>query len=102
MSVTRYTEKSMTDKIKSYIGLAQRAGCVLYGEDIICEKKKQAKVVLVSSEASDKYKERILAKLSDRPVFVVDGLCQALHRDGVNAVAVSNDGLANAIISLLR
>lgn len=92
----------MTDKLKSYIGLAQRAGCVLYGEDIIREKKKQAKVVLLSADASDKYKERMLTKLSDRPVYVVDGLCEALHRDGVNAVAVSNDGLANAIISLLR
>ena len=92
----------MTDKLKSYIGLAQRAGCVLYGEDIICEMKKQAKVVLLSADASDKYKERMLTKLSDRPVYVVDGLCEALHRDGVNAVAVSNDGLANAIISLLR
>lgn len=92
----------MIDKLKSYIGLAQRAGCVLYGEDIICEKKKQAKVVLLSADASDKYKERMLTKLSDRPVYVVDGLCEALHRDGVNAVAVSNDGLANAIISLLR
>ena len=92
----------MTDKLKSYIGLAQRAGCVLYGEDIICEEKKQAKVVLLSADASDKYKERMLTKLSDRPVYVVDGLCEALHRDGVNAVAVSNDGLANAIISLLR
>lgn len=33
----------MTDKLKSYIGLAQRAGCVLYGEDIICEKKNRRK-----------------------------------------------------------
>ena len=95
-------EKSTSDKLKSYIGLAQRAGGVVYGEDSICEKKKQAKLLLIASDASDKYKERMLTKLSDRPVYVVDGLCEALHRDGVNAVAVSNDGLANAIISLLR
>ena len=95
-------EKSTSNKLKSYIGLAQRAGGVVYGEDSICEKKKQAKVLLIASDASDKYKERMLTKLSDRPVYVVDGLCEALHRDAVNAVAVSNDGLANAIISLLR
>lgn len=52
----------MTDKIKAYIGLAQRANAVLYGEDIICEKKRLAKVVLVSSTAGDKYRDRIAKK----------------------------------------
>lgn len=92
----------MTDKIKAYIGLAQRANAVLYGEDIICEKKRLAKVVLVSSAAGDKYRDRIAKKMSDCPVFEVDNLCEALHRDGVKSIAVSNEALANAIISLLR
>ena len=52
-------------KIGAYVGLAQRSGSVLYGEDIICEKIHLAKVVLVSSSASDKYKERILRKISE-------------------------------------
>lgn len=92
----------MNEKIKSYLGLAQRANAVLYGEDIICEKLKLAKVVLISSASTDKYKERIANKTSDRPTFIVDGLCEALHRQGVNAVAVTNPSLANAIINLLR
>ena len=32
-------------KISAYVGLAQRSGSVLYGEDIICEKKNLVKVV---------------------------------------------------------
>lgn len=92
----------MTEKIKAYIGLAQRANAVLYGEDIICEKKRLAKVVLVSSAATDKYKERIANKTFDCPTFVVDNLCEALHRDGVKSIAVTNEALANAIINILR
>ena len=74
----------------------------MYGEDIICEKKRLAKVVLVSSNAGDKYSDRIAKKMADCPVFIVDNLCEALHRDGVKSIAVSNEALANAIISLLR
>lgn len=92
----------MTDKIKAYIGLAQRANAVLYGEDIIFEKKRLAKVILVSSAASDKYKERIANKTFDCQTFVVDNLCEALHRDGVKSIAVTNEALANAIINILR
>lgn len=92
----------MTDKIKAYIGLAQRANAVLYGEDIICEKKSLAKVILVSSQAGDKYKDRIANKTFDCPMFVIDNLCEALHRDGVKSIAITNEALANAIISGLR
>lgn len=38
MSAMRYTERYMS-KIGAYVGLAQRSGSVLYGEDIICEKR---------------------------------------------------------------
>ena len=88
-------------KIGAYVGLAQRSGSVLYGEDIICEKKNLAKVVLVSSTATDKYKERILKKMNC-PVYIVDGLGEALHREGVNAIAITNDNLAKAVVGVLR
>lgn len=89
-------------KIGAYVGLAQRSGSVLYGEDIICEKIHLAKVVLVSSSASDKYKERILRKIGYCPAFIVDGLCEVLHREGVNAIAITNDSLAKAVVGVLR
>lgn len=92
----------MIDKLKAYIGLAQRANAVLYGEDIICERLRLVKVVLVSSSSGEKYKERIAKKTADCPTFFVDNLCEALHRDGVKAIAVTNETLANAIIGLLR
>ena len=57
--------------------------------------------MLVSSTATDKYKERILKKMSC-PVYIVDGLGEALHREGVNAIAITNDNLAKAVVGVLR
>ena len=92
----------MTDKLASYIGLAQRAGAVLYGEDIMVERKRLIKVALIDSAATEKYRQRLSRRLDGHEIFEVDELCAALHREGVNAVGITNDGLANAIISLLR
>lgn len=94
--------KLKADKITPYVGLAQRANAILYGEDIILERVRLAKVVLIDATATDKYKERLKNKINDCPVFVTEDLKFALHKDNVNAVAVTNDGLANAIIEILR
>lgn len=93
---------STTNKFASYIGLAQRANGVLYGEDIILERIKSAKVVLIDSGATDKYKDRLTSKIKSCPVYTVDGLRQALHKDNVNAVAIVHDELAKVILDLLR
>ena len=94
---------SDTSKLSSYIGLAQRANAVLYGEDIICERLRLAKVVVIYGGAPEKFKQRLQNKVKDCcPVFQTEQLREALHRDNVNAIAVTNDGLASAIIELLR
>ncbi len=93
---------SKQNKFASYVGLAQRANAVVYGEDIILERINIAKVVLIDSNASEKYKDRLNSKIKNCPVFVSEQLREALHRDNVNAVAITNDGLARAIIELLR
>lgn len=95
-------ENLVTNKLKSYIGLAQRANAILYGEDIIKEKLRFAKVVLVSSDAGQKYIDRVRSKITECPLYLTDDLQGMLHRDGVKAVAITNQNLASAIIDLLR
>lgn len=90
------------NSISPYVGLAQRAGAILYGEDIILEKIRFAKVVLIDANAPDKYKDRLKSKIKTCPTFITEDLKRALHKDNVNAVAITNDGLANAITELLR
>ncbi len=90
------------NKLASYIGLAQRANAVLYGEDMIVKCKSSVKFVLASTSAPEKYLQRLARRLEGFEIFTVDGLCAALHRDGVYAVAITNDALASAIKNLLR
>lgn len=92
----------MSDKLASYIGLAQRAGAVLYGEDIIVENKSKVKIVLIDSSANEKYIARLKTRLADRNIYVIEGLKGALHRAEVNAVGISNDSLASAISAIVR
>ncbi len=90
------------EKVAAYIGLAQRAGAVLYGEDVIEDKFKTAKLVLVDKEATEKYTARIHKKFGVLPICELEGLRKALHKDAVSAIAITNENLANAIIDILR
>ena len=92
----------MTDKMASYIGLAQRAGGVLYGEDIMTQNAGKLKLALVDARAPEKYVQRHMRRITTCETFVVEGLREALHRDAVNAIGIVNCSLAEAIIKLLR
>ncbi|MCQ2603262.1 MAG: hypothetical protein MJ193_04970 [Clostridia bacterium] len=92
----------MNSKVASYIGLAQRAGNVVYGEDQICEKLKNVKVILIDNTATDAFKTRIQNKCGQTELFVIDGLKDALHREQVFAIGITNADLAQAITNQLR
>lgn len=99
---TRCTMNSINSKIKSYVGLAIRSGSVLFGEDKITEKISACAVVLIDSSATVKYITRMTTRCSSVPTFVLDGVSDATCRPEVLSVAITNDGLAKAIIENLR
>lgn len=88
--------------VKPYVGLAQKQNAVLYGEDIIKEKISKVKVILVDANASTKYKERITTKFTGYPLFFIDNMEDAVHKDNVKSIAITQETLANAIIGLLK
>lgn len=92
----------MNSKISSYVGLAQRAGNVVYGEDQIVEKLKNINLILIDDTASDAFKTRIENKCGQTETFVIDGLKNALHREQVFAIGITNAELAKAIKNQLR
>ena len=53
----------MTDynKLSAYVGFAVRAGQVLWGSDLIMEKKRKRKLILLSSTASENLRDKIAA-----------------------------------------
>lgn len=89
-------------KIASYIGLAQRSGSVLYGEERIAENTKKCLLILVDRNAPEKYKNRLRNLAGDIPCFDTEDLAQTTHRDNVKAIGIVNPNLAEAIINLLR
>lgn len=92
----------MADKINSYIGLAQRAGGVVFGEDIISEKLRKIGVVIIASDAPEKYIDRLKRKCESVECFEYSDLAQAIHRSNVKAIGITNIQLAKQIINLLR
>lgn len=91
----------MQSKVASYIGLAQRMGSVIYGEDKICEFKGRM-IVLIDSSSPEKYVLRLKRRLEGKELYIVDGLKEALHKDNVYAVAILNGELIKVISELLR
>lgn len=96
------TNSKINSKITSYIGLAMRSGRILLGEDKITERLNSCVVVLIDENATDKYKERLVAKCKSVPTFVIDGVSSAVHREQVLAIAITDNGLGNAILENLR
>ena len=66
------------------------------------EKLKLCKVVLISKDAPIKYKERLAKRIDGKVETFECELAEALHRDNVNAIAITNEGLATAITNLMR
>lgn len=92
----------INSKIQSYIGLAMRSGRILLGEDKITEKLNSCVVVLIDQNATEKYKDRLVARCNKVPTFVLEGVTESVHREQVLAVAVTDSGLGNAILDNLR
>lgn len=88
--------------IAPYVGFAQRKGSVLYGADRIAEKRAKALVVLADSGAPEKFLRELKRICGDIPLFEVEDLAAATHRDNVKAIAVTDSSLATAIINLTR
>ncbi len=79
-----------------------RSGRILLGEDKITERLSSCVVVLIDECATDKYKERLICKCKEVPVYVASGISSSVHREQVLAIAITDNGLGNAILNNLR
>lgn len=97
----------VTDRFLRMLGLARKAGKTVQGTEMICEQmraKKQPVLILVSSEASDGTRRRLLYKSSFYriPCLVVDVTAEVLghwlgaHRPIVS-VGVMDGGFAEQL-----
>lgn len=96
------------DKILGLLGLAQRAGKIESGEEMVVEaiRRHKAKLVIVASDASQNTREKILNKgqYYQVPVAIelsTDELSQAIGKMR-KVIAVCEKGFANKIKELLH
>jgi ribosomal protein L7Ae-like RNA K-turn-binding protein len=95
-------------KVKSLLGLANRARKCISGEELVVKevRRGKAKLVIVSSDASDNTKKKLTDKCNTYSVplyFVLDreSLGQSIGKAQRVVIAVLDDGFAKKLISLL-
>ena len=95
----------MNGKIASYFGFCVRSGKIAYGVDDI-EKQKKSVFLLVFDDGLGASSKRVLLKAKEKfscPMVVAESgvLAELLHKPAVKAVAIKDNHLAQAILSVL-
>ena len=96
----------MHNKLSSYFGFCVRSAKIVYGVDDI-EKQKKSVFLIVYDEEMGASSLRTLLKAQQRlgcPLVVAQrgALAELLHKPAVKAVAIKEQNLAKAILSVLE
>ncbi len=96
----------MHNKLSSYFGFCVRSGKIVYGVDDI-DKQKKSVFLIVYDDQLGASSARALLKAQERlgcPMLVAECgvLAELLHKPAVKAVAIKEQNLAKAILSVLE
>ncbi|MET3682178.1 ribosomal protein L7Ae-like RNA K-turn-binding protein [Alkalibacillus flavidus] len=98
----------MSQAYLNFLGLANRARKLVFGEENIVEsiRQQQAKLVLIAQDASDNTTKKLTDKCQSYHVpyaIVTDRqtLSQAIGKDGRVAIAVTDQGFATKLTEML-
>ena len=96
----------MHNKLSSYFGFCVRSGKIVYGVDDI-EKQKKSVFLIVYDDQLGASSARVLLKAQEKlgcPMLVAECgvLAELLHKPAVKAVAIKEQNLAKAILSVLE
>ncbi|MFA5421507.1 MAG: ribosomal L7Ae/L30e/S12e/Gadd45 family protein [Bacilli bacterium] len=98
----------MNDRVHGYLGLALRAGKALVGEAIIkVWSVRPIYLLLIAVDATSHTQNKLAARARDEKVTVLHAyrkaeLGRALGFDEVSSVAISDKGLAQQIIDVIK
>ncbi|MBF8983049.1 ribosomal L7Ae/L30e/S12e/Gadd45 family protein [Lutibacter sp. B2] len=99
----------MKSKINSFLGLAQRSGNLVTGEDTTERsiKKNDIRLAIIAENASDNTKKKFInmCKYRDMPYVVYgnkEDLSQAIGKHNRTVYGVKDKGLADHIISFIK
>lgn len=98
------------EKIFGMLGLARRAGKLIYGSDaaVNAVRSGKAKAVILAADASDRTKKLMRNKCASfgTPLFEVEAGCEELGKklgkSGISVLGISDINFAKAIINLIN
>lgn len=98
------------EKIFGMLGLARRAGKLIYGSDaaVNAVRSGKAKAVILAADASGRTKKLIRNKCAsfETPLFEVEAGCEELGKklgkSGISVLGISDINFAKAIINLIN
>lgn len=98
------------EKIFGMLGLARRAGKLIYGSDaaVNAVRSGKAKAVILAADASDRTKKLMRNKCAsfEMPLFEVEAGCEELGKklgkSGISVLGISDINFAKAIINLIN
>ncbi len=96
----------MTDKTLVFIGLAARAGKLIYGSDAgsLAIRQKRVRLVIMACDASDNTKKLIRNKCFSNGISLYEysdiaSLGKAVGKGAVSVISVTDNGFAKEIIN---
>lgn len=98
------------EKIFGMLGLARRAGKLIYGSDasVNAVRSGKAKAVILAADASDRTKKLMRSKCTsfEAPLFEIEASCdelgKKLGKSGISVLSISDINFAKAIINLIN
>lgn len=106
-----HKEKTHTERALGLMGLAVRAGRVIFGTPMVCDAMRAGKKIYLVAEACDS-SENTHKRITDRCAYYgvkhtripvgTDALAHALGKSGdLAVVAITDEGMAEGIVKLL-
>ncbi|MBQ7718554.1 MAG: ribosomal L7Ae/L30e/S12e/Gadd45 family protein [Clostridia bacterium] len=94
----------MKDSVLSFLGLAAKAGRLIYGSEAgsNAARSRRAKLVIVACDAADNTKKLMQNKCASNNIPLceyadIESLSKAVGKGAVSVVSVSDEGFAKAI-----
>ena len=93
--------QNISDKVKTILGFAIKAGKVIFGTDNIATSRRKKYLTVVCRTIAKKNIDRIVAACPGTPVITTVNfdLGQIVHKDNCKAVAIVDQQMANAIMN---
>lgn len=96
----------ISNEWQKYLGLAMRAGAVVYGADAIIDSRKKVYLVVMSDTlATQNLKDKIdnfIARKNTKLIKLDDDINKYLNTNNCKVFGITNEDLANQIYSFLN